>query len=289
MVIDAHNHPNWYYMTADKMVADMDRCGIDQCWLLSCEIPTTEFGTPEYRVCDMLASDKVNMPFENCLAYAEKYPDRFVLGYAPDPRQPYALERLKYAIKAYNVRICGEVKYRMMLDNYDAIRMYRFCGEEGLPVTVHIQRPIPHGHKGERQYAYWYGGDIDALERALILCPETKFLGHAQSFWAEISGDGKAETDLYPTGPVVPGGKLITLMEKYPNLYCDISAGSGHRALDRDRDFAKAFLKEYQDRVLFARDCIDNTHMELIESLGLDSEIKNKIYSKNAQKLISKT
>ena len=81
---------------------------------------------------------------------------------------------------------------------------------------------------------------------------------------------------------------MISLMEKHPNLYCDISASSGRRALERDRDFAKAFLTEYQDRVLFARDCIDNTHMELIESLGLDDAVKKKIYAENAQRLIAK-
>lgn len=286
MKIDAHNHPCWYYMTPDKMVANMDQYGIDKCWLLSCEIPWSEFGTPEYKVCQMFSSDKVNMPFENCLPYLDKYPDRFIPGYAPDPRQPYALEKLQYAMKAYDVKICGELKYRMMLDNPDAIRLYRFCGEHGLPVIVHIQRPVPHNHKGERQESYWYGGDIDALERALKLCPETKIIGHAQSFWSEISGDGQGETNLYPTGPVVAGGKLVELMEKYPNLYCDMSASSGCRALSRDLDFTKAFLTEYQDRVLYARDYIDNSHQELIESLDLSDEIKEKIYSGNALRLI---
>jgi len=286
MKIDAHNHPCWYYMTPDKMVANMDQYGIDKCWLLSCEIPWSEFGNAEQKVCQMFSSDKVNMPFENCIPYLEKYPDRFLLGYAPDPRQPYALEKLQYAMKAYDVKICGELKYRMMLDNPDAIRLYRFCGENGLPVIVHIQKDIPHNQKGDKQKSYWYGGDIDALERALKLCPETKIIGHAQSFWSEISGDGQGETNLYPTGPVVEGGKLVQLMEKYPNLYCDMSASSGSRALSRDLEFTKKFLTDYQDRVLYARDYIDNVHQELIESLGLSEEIKEKIYSGNALRLI---
>ena len=32
MMIDAHNHPYWFGMTADKMVADMDAEGIDKTW-----------------------------------------------------------------------------------------------------------------------------------------------------------------------------------------------------------------------------------------------------------------
>ena len=87
-------------------------------------------------------------------------------------------------------------------------------------------------------------------------------------------------------GPIVPGGKLVRLMETYPNLYCDMSASSGCRALSRDLEFTKAFLTEFQDRILYARDYIDNVHQELIESLGLSDEIKAKIYAGNAQKLI---
>ena len=113
------------------------------------------------------------------------------------------------------------------------------------------------------------------------------FLGHAQSFWGEISGDGKAETDYYPSGKVVEGGKLIRLLETYPNLYCDISAGSGRGALSRDPEFAAKFLDTYQDRVLFARDMLDNGHQELLRSLGLSDTVLDKILYQNAQKLIS--
>ncbi len=286
MIIDAHNHPNWYFMTADKMVANMDRYGIDKCWLLSCEIPETEYCPIEFRSIENFGTDMRNMPFENCIPYAEKYPDRFILGYAPDPRRPYAIARLKYAMQAYNVKICGEVKYRMMADNPDAIELYRFCGENGLPVVMHIQRPIPHGLEGDQRKSYWYGGDIDALERAIKLCPETNFLGHAQSFWAEISGDGQAETEYYPTGKVVEGGKLIRLLETYPNLYCDISASSGSTALSRDPEFAVKFLTTYQDRIVFARDMIPNDHLEFLRTLELPQEVWDKIYYKNAQKLI---
>ena len=286
MIIDAHNHPNWYYMTADKMVANMDAYGIDKCWLLSCEIPEGEYFLGEVGSIQLFGTDMTNMPFENCIKYAEKYPDRFILGYAPDPRRPQALERLQYARKTYGVKVCGEVKFRMMLDDYDAVRMYRYCGEEGMPVTVHLQVPIyPERRKFPRD-AYWYSGNIDALERVLKLCPETAFLGHAQSFWAEISGDGKAETDYYPSGKVVEGGKLIRLLETYPNLYCDISAGSGRGAFSRDPEFAAKFFNTYQDRVLFARDTLDNGHQELLRSLGLSDTVLDKIFYQNAQKLI---
>jgi predicted TIM-barrel fold metal-dependent hydrolase len=65
-----------------------------------------------------------------------------------------------------------------------------------------------------------------------------------------------------------------------------MSAGSGCNALSRDPEFAKKFLVEFQDRVLYARDYFDNRHQEFLNSLGLQNEVLEKIYSKNALKLV---
>jgi predicted TIM-barrel fold metal-dependent hydrolase len=173
----------------------------------------------------------------------------------------------------------------MMYDNWDAIRLYRFCGEKGLPVTVHIDYEFDTGRRYPRPN-YWYGGGIEAFERAIKACPETIFLGHAPGFWAHISGDDKYDKEAYPKGKVLPGGKLIDMLRKYPNLYCDISAGSGCNALSRDPEFAIKFLTEFQDRVLYARDYFDNIHQEFLNGLGLPKEVLEKIYSGNALKLV---
>jgi len=45
-------------------------------------------------------------------------------------------------------------------------------------------------------------------------------------------------------------------------------------------------MNNYQDRILYARDYFDNRHQELIESLDLKQEVKDKIYFKNALKLV---
>jgi predicted TIM-barrel fold metal-dependent hydrolase len=76
------------------------------------------------------------------------------------------------------------------------------------------------------------------------------------------------------------------MLRKYPNLYCDISAGSGCNALSRDPEFAIKFLTEFQDRVLYARDYFDNIHQEFLNGLGLPKEVLEKIYSGNALKLV---
>lgn len=62
----------------------------------------------------------------------------------------------------------------------------------------------------------------------------------------------------YPSGKVLPGGKLIEMLHTYPNLYCDLSTGSGLNALKRDSEFAKKIILEFQDRLLYGRDYFDN-------------------------------
>lgn len=285
MIIDAHNHPDWHGHNLDKYLENMDRHNIDVTWLLSWECPADEYD-PSYNYCVPETGPNGPIPFSRCLSYVERAPGRFVLGYAPDPRRPEAIDRLRAAVEIYGVKVCGEVKLRMMLDNPDAIRMYRFCGEKGLPVVVHLDYEFDTGYKYPRPN-WWYGGGIDALERAVAACPETIFLGHAPGFWAHISGDNQYNKVPYPKGKVKKGGKLIKMLKKYPNLYCDLSAGSGLNALRRDPEFAREFLLEFQDRLLYGRDYFDNAHQEFLNSLGLPAEVLEKVYSGNALKLVS--
>jgi predicted TIM-barrel fold metal-dependent hydrolase len=87
-------------------------------------------------------------------------------------------------------------------------------------------------------------------------------------------------------GKIVQGGRLVDLLQRFPNLYCDISAGSGHNALKRDPEFAEKFLTDFQDRILYGRDYFDNVHQEFLNGLGLKNEVLEKIYSGNAIRLI---
>lgn len=286
MIIDAHNHADWHGHDLNKFLENMKKYNIDKTWLLTWECPPDEYD-PTQNYCINVNSAEIGGPisFYRCLSYVERAPDKFILGYCPDPRRPDAIDTLKAAVSIYGVRVCGELKLRMMYDNPDAIRMFRVCGELGLPVTVHIDYEFDTGRRYPRPN-YWYGGGIEAFERAIKACPETIFLGHAPGFWAHISGDDKYDKEPYPKGKVVPGGKVIEMLRKYPNLYCDLSAGSGLNALKRDPEFAKEFLLEFQDRVLYARDYFDNQHQEFLNSLGLPESVLEKIYSGNALKLV---
>ncbi|MBR6748324.1 MAG: amidohydrolase family protein [Clostridia bacterium] len=288
MIIDCHNHADWHRHNLTKFVENMDRYHIDKTWLLTWESPEDEY-SPSYNQNVNVDAAREGGPisFARTLSYVERCPERFVLGFAPDPRRPNSIDRLKAAVSIYGAKVCGEVKLRMMYDNPDAIRMWRVAGELGLPVTFHFDYEFdaPDGRMYPRPN-YWYGGGIDCFERVLKLCPETNFLGHAPGFWSHISGDDLYDKVGYPKGPVLPGGRIPEMMEKYPNLYCDMSAGSGCNALSRAPEFGRQFILTWQDRIVYARDYFDNIHQEFLNSLNLPAEVLDKIYYKNALKLI---
>jgi predicted TIM-barrel fold metal-dependent hydrolase len=154
------------------------------------------------------------------------------------------------------------------------------------PVVLHIDAPHLPDSNGRQVYQkYWYGGGMDSLERALRACPETVFIGHAPGFWRYISGDAEADPAVYPRGPIVPGGKLQQLFDAYPNLWADLSAGSGLGALRRDPAHARAFLIRYANRLLFGRDMHGQELQLFLDGLGLPEEVRNKIFCQNALRL----
>jgi predicted TIM-barrel fold metal-dependent hydrolase len=127
---------------------------------------------------------------------------------------------------------------------------------------------------------------VDNLERALKLCPETIFIGHAPGFWRSISGDAEANPESYAAGPVTPGGKVPRLLETYPNLYADLSAGSGLRALRRDPAHGREFVLRFADRLLFARDYYGGELHAFLQTLELPKDVLEKVYFRNAEKLV---
>lgn len=287
MIIDGHNHPDWNGHDLDRFLANMKQYHIAKTWILPRECPDDEVPHDAIAYYTPGVPGLGQLPFSRCLSYVERAPTKFILGYAPDPRRPGAIDRLAAAIAIYGVKVFGELKLRMCYDNPDAVRLFRFCGEKNLPVIAHLQYGIGQKTPGYPRPDYWYGGGIDAFARAIKQCPETVFIGHGPGFWAHFSDDDLYKSEMYPQGPVVPDGQVITLLRRHQNLYCDLSAGSGLNALSRDAACGRAFLEEFQDRALYARDCFDNRLQEFLNGLGLSKKILEKIYCRNAEKLIN--
>ena len=79
------------------------------------------------------------------------------------------------------------------------------------------------------------------------------------------------------------------LMQKYTNLYADISAGSGARAIGRDISYSREFILRHSDRVMFGTDGGPWSfgkpappQFELVERLELPADVEVKLCRLNA-------
>jgi uncharacterized protein len=84
---------------------------------------------------------------------------------------------------------------------------------------------------------------------------------------------------------------MDSLMEKYPNLFADLSAGGGANAIRRDLEFGREFLVRRADRILFGTDFLapkqDMPQFELFETqLELPADVQAKIFRENARRLL---
>ena len=290
MLIDAHNHVNYAGFGAQDIVEEMEQFGIDRIWLLTWylppgqENPGAESGTSPLNF--RPDGSHAGMTLDHILQAQERFPRRFVAGYCPCPHEGSAANLFEAAWKIHGVRVCGEWSYRMLLDDPKSIKLFRRAGELGSPVVLHMDVPSLPGKDGPVSQDQWYGGDIRTLEKAMQACPDTVFVGHAPGFWRYISGDADTASEAYPPGPIAPGGELTGLFERFPNLWADISSGSGLNALRRDVDHGREFVVRFQDRLLFGRDQPGNDHQEFLTTLDLSDEVLEKIRYKNALKLV---
>ena len=270
----------------------MDEQGVEKSWLLTWEIPITENDPNNHGVLNPIHrradGTHLGIPLEDLLLTRERYPDRFIIGYCPNPAIGNAPALLESAAKIHDVRVCGEWKFRILFDDPRCLELFRKAGELRMPVVLHLDVPYLKNEEGESIFQQvWYGGTVDNLRRALEACPQTNFIGHAPGFWREISGNAADDPASYPQGPVEEGGRLYDLFEQCPNLYADLSAGSGRYALERDPQHALQFLQRFSDRLLFGRDYYGGELHEFLSTLDLPMDIVETIYWQNAEKLLS--
>lgn len=291
-IVDAHQHAFWHGRDDHGLIADLDDHGIDYAWLLSWETAPFEDDPAYHPVLNPsnIRPDGTHagVVLADLVKARDRFPSRFVLGYCPHPLQPRAPELLRAAVDMYGVRMCGEWKFRLPIDDPRCLELFRMAGRLKLPVVLHLD--VPYLVDGEGVEVYqpkWYGGTVENLERALKACPGTTFIGHAPGFWREISGDAGADSALYPKGGVTDGGRLYRLFETYGNLFADLSAGSGRFALERDPEHAVKFLTLFQDRLLFGRDYYGRELHNFLAGVRLAEEVVEKIYWRNAERLVA--
>lgn len=79
-------------------------------------------------------------------------------------------------------------------------------------------------------------------------------------------------------------------MDAYPNIYGDLSAGSGAGALSRDPKFGREFLIRRANRILFGTDFLspgqDVPQFDVLASLELPADVAGRVFRDNARKLL---
>lgn len=252
-IVDCHLHINHFDRSIKDTIRHMDATGTDRAFVLPLE--TGEGGV-------LLRSETVLHAFH-------EYKDRLIPFCQTDVRQPNAFDR----VRAYHLLGCrgvGEQKEHVPLNDPRIERLIALCDELDWPITIHFQ----DGAKGFNQ------GLADDLETYLRRYKRVRIIGHAQTWWANISADvPPADKTLYPTGPVKPGGLLDRLLGEFPNLYADMSAGSGYSALSRDPEFTAGFIGRHPKQMLFGSDCPCRD--------GAGENFKGKCYSTQLQTFLS--
>lgn len=305
-VIDMHNHLRELKNTA-KYLEEMDKAGIWQCVSLDGR------SAADFYKEHLAASQKVSK-------------DRFLVFFTPDfskieepnfgQKEAAKLEdavklgaRGMKIFKTLGLTIKDKSGKIVPVDDPRIDPIWAKCGELGIPIVIHISDPkaffTPLDRFNERydelgSHPNWaYGPEYPAKEeilaqrnRVIARHPNTTFVGAHM---------GNLPEDL---------GRVSMWLDTYPNFYVEMSARISE--LGRQPYTARKFMIKHQDRILFGTDTppdaeayriyyrfleTDDEYIDpaaghhlqgrwMIYGLYLPDEVLEKIYNKNALKLL---
>ncbi len=277
-IIDIHQHLGYSGRSDEQFLAHQRAMGITTTILLPAGRPVRAPSTHDGQSNGLEAQCLGN---ETCCAFAKARPKAFLFGANDVPDVEDATREIERYLRLGAV-VLGEQKFGVDCDSPAMQRIYRLAEARHVPVLMHWQF---------QRYNYGF----ERFHRILARYPRVNFIGHAQTWWANIDKNHGDQSVLYPKGPVTPGGWTDRLLSDYPNMYGDLSAGSGLNALTRDEDFTRDFLKRHRDRLLFGSDCSDaagagtgcqgSQTIAVIRRLAGSRVIERKLLHGNARQL----
>ncbi len=277
-VIDIHQHLNYVNRSNPDFISHQERMGVTRSVLLPAgsylNVESTHFGESN----GLAANISVT---QSAYELTQEHPDKFVYFCCEVPDTDGAIDTMETWLNKGAVGI-GEMKFNIDCDSEPMIRVYELANEYQVPVLIHFQ----HG---------MYNHGFERFHKILTRFPKVNFIGHAQTWWGNIDAKHEQEV-MYPTGPVTAGGLTDRYLSDYPNMYGDLSAGSGKNALDRDPEHAVAFLERHQDKLCLGTDCPDiegegetckgSGQIENVRKYASNPVILEKIFSKNTRRII---
>jgi predicted TIM-barrel fold metal-dependent hydrolase len=266
-IIDIHQHTHYSGRSDEVLIEHQLRMGISKTVLLPAG---SRYGLET----DCYGNDSV-------VALTRRVPGSFAFFANELPDLPNTREVLEKYLKAGAIGI-GEQKFPVDCDSPHIHRLAEIADHYNVPVLLHFQ----HGK---------YNLGFERFEKVLKKFPRVNFIGHAQTWWGNIDR-AHDQTVLYPKTKVTPGGITDRLLSDYPNMYGDLSAGSGLNALLRDEGHAREFLARHRNKLLYGSDCNDHEGdgegcsgtkcLATIRRLAPDHDALRKILYLNAQRVL---
>jgi predicted TIM-barrel fold metal-dependent hydrolase len=266
-IIDSHQHTNYSGRSDQHQIAHQHALGI-----------TTTVLLPAGSLYGLDAQCGGN---RTVAALTQRHPEKFVYFGNEVANLPNAVSVIAPMLRAGACGI-GEQKFQVAGDSREIEAIAALAKEFEVPVLMHFQHEV-------------YNTGIERFHKTLEKFPEVNFIGHAQTWWGNIDRHHD-QTSMYPNGPVTPGGITDRLLADYPNLFGDLSAGSGLNSMIRDEDHARGFLDRHQDKLLYGSDCNDILGrgpgclgaqiLAAVRRLAPNEEARRKIPHRNAKRLL---
>jgi predicted TIM-barrel fold metal-dependent hydrolase len=278
-IIDIHQHTNYAGRTSENLLAHQRAMGITTTILLPAGRPLISASTNNGESNGLEAKITGN---RDARKFAKKHPREFLFAANEVSDLPDAVKEIEKYLKRGAVAI-GELKFAVPCDSPEMQKIYQLAEDYNVPVLMHWQ----HG-----RFNFGFERFYTMLEKY----PKVNFIGHAQTWWANIDKDHKDQTVLYPKGKLTPGGLTDRLLSDYPNMYGDLSAGSGLNALTRDEDHTRGFFTRHQDKLMYGSDCDDTNGLTpalcqgaqtiaAVKKLSSTKEVERKLLYQNAKRL----
>jgi predicted TIM-barrel fold metal-dependent hydrolase len=266
-IIDIHQHTTYSGRTNEQLIAHQKALGI-----------TTSILLPAGSLYGLDAECGGNQTVVD-LATERPKEFRFFANEVTD--LPQARAEIERYLKQGAIGI-GEQKFRVACDSPHIHLMAEIARDYGVPILMHFMHDR-------------YNTGIENMHKTLEKFPDVNFIGHAQTWWGNIDKNHKQE-ELYPLTKVTPGGITDRLLTDYPNMFGDMSAGSGLNFLIRDEEHSRAFIERHQDKLMLGTDCNDTLGrgpgcqgaqiIANIRRLVSSKRIERKLLYENAKRLL---
>ena len=277
-IIDIHQHVGYSGRPDPVLLTHQRAMGVTTTILLPAGRPAVRPSTHHGQANGLQAQAHGN---EACHRFATAHASEFRFGANEVPD----LEEATHEIVTWLDRgavLIGEQKFGVDCDSPEMQKLYQLARDRRVPILMHWQFAM-------------YNHGFERFHRMLDKYPTVTFIGHAQTWWANVDRNHRDQSVLYPKTAVTAGGLTDGYLRDYPNMYGDLSAGSGHNALARDEGHAREFLTRHQDKLLFGSDCSDHVGsgagctgsqtIALIRRLVSDRSIERKLLYENARRV----